>query len=229
MSRKPTSGKVRTAHDRLLPYLRSVGVREAPVLSRLREETQALPMGQMQIAPEQGALMQLLVQLIGVRRYLEIGVFTGYSALSVALALPDDGRILACDISAEWTAVARRYWQQAGQEHKIDLRLAPALDTLDGLLKAGQAASFDLAFIDADKQNYDGYYERALALVRPGGLIAIDNVLWGGAVADPTYQDAETVAIRTLNAKLREDDRIALAMVPIGDGVSLAWKRAGQA
>jgi caffeoyl-CoA O-methyltransferase len=209
----------------LARYLRGIGFREAPVLARLRAATQSLPMARMQIAPEQGAFMQLLAKLMGVRRYLEVGVFTGYSALAVALALPDDGRVIACDINEDWTGLAREYWQQAGVAAKIDLRLAPALHTLDALLATGQADSFDFVFVDADKPNYDGYYERALRLVRPGGLIAIDNVLWHGAVADPARNDADTVAIRALNAKLHDDPRIDLSLLPIADGLTLALKR----
>ncbi|HUN49721.1 MAG TPA: class I SAM-dependent methyltransferase [Candidatus Sulfotelmatobacter sp.] len=206
-------------------YLRGHGVREAAPLERLRKETASLPLAQMQISPEQGALMQLLVRLIAARRTLEVGTFTGYSALAVALALPADGRILACDVSAEWTAVARRHWREAGVADKIELRLQPALQTLDAELAAGNAGSFDFAFIDADKANYLNYYERALALLRPGGLIGIDNVLWGGSVADGRRRDADTRAIRALNAKLRDDQRIDLSMVPIGDGLTLARKR----
>jgi caffeoyl-CoA O-methyltransferase len=179
----------------------------------------------MQIAPEQGQLMAFLVTLTGARRALEVGVFTGYSSLAVALAMPPEGRLVACDVSESWTAVARRYWEEAGVAEKISLRLGPATDTLEALLKDGQAGSFDFAFIDADKENYGRYYDLALELVRPGGLIAIDNVLWGGAVADPAEQDADTQAIRALNARLHHDARIDLTMLPIGDGLTLARKR----
>jgi predicted O-methyltransferase YrrM len=179
----------------------------------------------MQISPEQGRFMALLVRLMGARRTLEVGVFTGYSALSVALALPPEGRIVACDISEEWSAMARRHWEKAGVAHKIDLRIAPALETLDTLIAEG-AAPFDFAFIDADKSNYLGYYERALALVRPGGLIAVDNTLWSGAVADPGNDDRDTRAIRAFNDALHADPRVETAMLPIGDGLSLALKRA---
>jgi predicted O-methyltransferase YrrM len=206
-------------------YLLDVSVREHPVLADLRQETMTLPMSQMQIAPEQGQFMALLVKLAGVRQALEVGVFTGYSALAVALALPDEGRLVACDIREEYTAIARRYWQQAGVDNKIDLRLGPAVDTLQHLIEAGGADTFDFAFIDADKSNYDTYYEQALMLVRPGGLIAIDNVLWSGRVADPSVTDNRTNRIRTLNQKLHTDDRIDLSLVPIGDGLTLAWKR----
>ncbi len=211
--------------DRLYSYFLSVSLREHPALKALREETATHPMGQMQISPEQGQLMALLVKFGGVRRAIEIGVFTGYSALAVALALPPDGQLIACDVSEEYTAIARRYWAKAGVADRIDLRLAPALETLEALLSAGEAGSFDLVFIDADKSNYDAYYERSLQLVRTGGLIAIDNVLWYGRVADPTVTDNRTEKIRSLNAKLHQDDRIDLSLIPIGDGLSLARKR----
>ena len=211
--------------DEIAAYLRGVGIREAPPLVALRAETAKLPLALMQISPEQGALMQLLVRLIGARRTLEVGVFTGYSALAVALALPDDGRILACDVSDEWTSIGRRHWREAGVAHKIELRLQPALQTLDAEIAAGTSGSFDFAFIDADKPNYLNYYERALSLLRAGGLIAIDNVLWNGRVADAKQNDTDTSAIRALNAKLRDDQRIDLSMVPIGDGLTLARKR----
>lgn len=210
--------------DRLYDYLVAVSVREPDVLTQLRQETASHPMSQMQIAPEQGQFMALLIQLLGAKKTLEIGVFTGYSALVVALALPEDGRVVACDVSEEYTAIARRYWAQAGVAHKIDLRLAPALETLDQLLAAGEANTFDFAFIDADKSGYDAYYERSLALVRSGGLIAIDNVLWSGRVADPTVTDNRTEKIRALNQKLHDDDRVSLSLVPIGDGLTLARK-----
>ena len=206
-------------------YLRRVGVREPPLLARLREETRALPQGGMQISPEQGQFMALLVRIHGARRCLEIGTFTGYSALAVALALPADGKLLCCDVSAEFTAVARRYWQEAGVDRKIELRLGPALETLDRLLAQNRAGTYDFAFIDADKGNYDGYYERALRLVRPGGIVALDNVLWGGAVADPARTDPDTAALRALNEKIHADDRVEAAMLPIGDGLTLAVKR----
>ena len=210
--------------DPLYDYLLSVSLREPDILAQLRAETQQHPRSQMQIAPEQGQFMQLLVQLIGARKTLEIGVFTGYSALAVALALPPDGQIVACDISAEYTAIAQRYWQTAGVAAKIDLRLAPALDTLDALIAAGEGNSFDFAFIDADKLNYDGYYERSLQLIRPGGLIAIDNVLWSGKVANPQAEAPSTRTIQAFNAKLYTDDRVAISLVPIADGLTLARK-----
>ena len=184
-----------------------------------------MPMGQMQIAPEQGQFMALLVELIGAKRTLEVGVFTGYSSLCVALALPPGGRIVACDSSEEWTAVARRYWREAGVDGKIDLRLGPAVETLDSLLAAGEAGRFDFAFIDADKTEYADYYERILELLRPGGLVAVDNVLWSGSVADPAKSDDDTVAIRAFNEKLLGDERVSLSLVPIADGLTLARKR----
>jgi predicted O-methyltransferase YrrM len=211
--------------DRLYAYLQSISVQEPPILTELRHETARHPMGMMQIAPEQGQFMALLVQLIGARKTLEVGVFTGYSALVVALALPPDGTVVACDVSSDYTAIARRYWEKAGVAGKIDLHIAPALETLDRLLAAGQADTFDFAFIDADKSNYDAYYEKALQLVRPGGLIAIDNVLWSGAVADPAVTDNRTQKIRDLNQKLYQDSRISLSVVPIADGLTLALKR----
>ena len=211
--------------DALQQYLLSATLREPELLSRLRDETAKLPPAQMQISPEQGQLMRLLVELIGARRAIEIGVFTGYSSISVALALPPDGRLIACDVSEEWTAIARRYWAKANLADKIELRLAPALQTLDSLLAAGEAASFDFCFIDADKERSDDYYERCLRLLRPGGLIAIDNALWGGSVADQSKQDEGTVAIRALNAKIVADERVSMSLVPIGDGLLLARKR----
>jgi len=210
---------------RTYDYLVTTSVRETEVAERLREETQKLPMAQMQISPDQGQFMQLLVQLIKARKTLEVGVFTGYSSLWVALGLPDDGRIVACDVSEDYTAIARRYWQEAGVAQKIDLHLRPALETLDDLLTKGDAGTFDFAFIDADKSNYENYYERALRLVRTGGLIAIDNTIWSGRVADPNEKDADTVAIRQLNEKLLDDRRIALSMLTVGDGLTLAMKR----
>jgi len=211
--------------DALYEYLLSVSLREPELLARLRQETALQEMSRMQISPEQGQLMFLLLRLIGARRCLEIGVFTGYSSLVSALALPADGRIVACDISEEWTAIARRYWREAGVEPKIDLRIAPALETLDGLIEAGEAGRFDFAFIDADKESYLAYYERVLQLLRPGGLLAVDNVLWSGRVADPEVSDADTAALRHFNETLHRDERIDLSLVPIGDGLTLARKR----
>jgi caffeoyl-CoA O-methyltransferase len=210
--------------DTLYDYLLDHSLREHPAQAALREATRTHRYAGMQISPEQGQFMALLVKLIGARRTIEVGVFTGYSALTVALALPDDGRLLACDISDEFTRVGRPFWQQAGVAHKIDLRLAPALDTLDAQIAAGAAGSFDFAFIDADKTGYDAYVERCLTLLRPGGLIAIDNVLWDGAVARPS-SDADTVALQALNTKLHHDERVDLSLLPIADGLTLARKR----
>jgi caffeoyl-CoA O-methyltransferase len=220
MTRRPTE-----LTDALHEYLLANSLREPPILARLREETAKLPMANMQIGPEQGQFMRLLVELIGAKRAIEVGTFTGYSALSVAMALPKDGKLIACDISEAYTAIARRFWAEAGLADRIDLRLAPALETLDGLLAGGGAGTFDFAFIDADKEGYDGYYERCLALLRPGGLIAIDNVLWDGNVADDSDQSADTRAIRAINAKVAKDDRVTISLVPIGDGLTLARKR----
>ena len=218
------SNKTFTLSDDLYAYLFENSVREPDILRRLREETARDRMARMQIAPEQGQFMQLLVRLMGARRYLEVGVFTGYSSLAVALALPAEGRIVACDVSDTWTKVARRYWTEAGVAEKVDLRLAPALQTLDGLIAGGATGSFDFAFIDADKASYGVYYERALTLIRVGGLIAVDNTLWEGRVADPKARDADTKAIRDFNRHLRDDRRVHLCLVPIGDGLSLALK-----
>ena len=211
--------------DELTDYLRTVGVREPRVLAELREETSGLRGAGMQISSEQGALMGNLVRILGARKALEVGTFTGYSAISVAMALPDDGKLIACDVSEEWTSIARRYWDKAGVTHKISLHLRPAVQTLDMLVADGQQDSFDFAFIDADKSNYDAYYERALLLVRPGGIIAIDNVLWGGSVIDASRQDEDTNAIRALNEKIHGDERVDLSMLPVGDGLTLAVKR----
>jgi predicted O-methyltransferase YrrM len=217
---KQTLGLEQSVYD----YLLSVSLREPITLTQLRQETSQLPMSRMQISPEQGQFMALLVKLIGAKKTLEVGVFTGYSSLVVALALPADGKIVACDVSEEYTNIARRYWQQAGVEDKIDLHIAPALETLDHLLAAGEAGTFDFAFIDADKGNYENYYERSLQLIRPGGLIAIDNVLWSGKVADTEIQDNQTNKIRAVNRKLHQDSRITLSLVPIADGLTLAMK-----
>lgn len=211
--------------DELRGYLLSVSLREAEVLARLRAETATLPMAGMQISPEQGQFMALLVQALGVKKALEVGVFTGYSSLVVALALPPEGRVVACDVSEEWTGIARRYWREAGVAEKIELRLAPGADSLRALLADGQAGTFDFAFIDADKRGYDTYYELALQLVRPGGLIGLDNVLRGGRVLNPPAGDEDTLAIRRLNEKLHRDERVTVSMLPIGDGLTLAMKR----
>ena len=209
----------------LYDYLQSVSLRETEILTQLRQETAQHPLGRMQIAPEQGQFMALLVQLMGAKKTLDVGVFTGYSSLVVALALPPDGKVVACEVNEEYAAIARRWWQQANVANKIELHIAPARETLARLLAAGEADTFDFAFIDADKSNYESYYEQALQLVRPGGLIAIDNVLWSGRVADPQVQDNRTNKIRALNQKLHRDRRVTLSLVPIGDGLTLALKR----
>lgn len=209
----------------LYDYLLSVSLRESEVLRRLREETAEHPMARMQIAPEQGQFMALLVRLLDARRLVEIGVFTGYSSLVMAAALPAEGELIACDLSEEYTRVARAYWAEAGVADRIDLRLAPALETLAALVDEGQAGSFDLVFIDADKTQYESYYEKALQLLRVGGLVVVDNVLWGGSVIDSQDQEADTLAIRDFNRKLQQDRRVDLSLVPIGDGLTLARKR----
>ena len=211
--------------DDLYGYLLDTSLRESALLKRLRDETAAHPQARMQISPEQGQFMQLLVKLLGARRCVEVGVFTGYSSLAVALALPADGHILACDVSEEFTAVARRYWKEAGVAGKIELKLAPARETLDARLKAGEAASYDFGFIDADKANYAHYYERILQLLRPGGMVAVDNVLWSGRVLDNADKSEDTAAIRAFNKALHHDERVDLSMLPIGDGLTLARKR----
>ena len=217
----------RTSHlpDDLYSYLLAHSVRESDVMRRLREETARLEHSDRQIGPEQGRFMALLVELIGAENALEVGTFTGYSALAVADALPEHGRLVACDVSVEWTSIARRYWAEAGVDHKIDLRLAPATETLDALLADGGENQFDFAFVDADKEAYEAYYERTLRLVRPGGLIAVDNTLWEGKVVDASVTDADTEAIRRFNRNLIGDERISLSIVPIGDGLSLARVR----
>ena len=219
------SNKTLPLDERLYTYLLSVSLREPEVLRRLRKETAQDRMAEMQIAPEQGQFMALLVQLLGARRCLEVGVYTGYSSLSVALALPADGRLIACDVSEVWTSVAQRYWQAAGVADRIRLELAPAEHTLKALIEAGETDSFDFAFIDADKTNYPLYYEQVLSLLRPGGLVAIDNTLWSGDVADPGNQDPDTVAIREFNAMVLADERVAISLLPIADGLTLAMKR----
>ncbi len=206
-------------------YVSEIVSKETPVQRRLRAETAKLPLAGMQIGPDQGAFLALLIHLVGAHRALEIGTFTGYSALAVAAALPEDGKLVACDMSEEWTRIARRYWAEAGLAAKIELRLAPARQSLEALLREGAAQSFDFAFIDADKTGYDVYYEACLELIRPGGLIAIDNVLWNGAVADPKASDADTKALRALNLKIRDDQRVESCLLTIGDGLTLARKR----
>jgi predicted O-methyltransferase YrrM len=210
--------------DKLYDYLLSVSLREPALLARLRAETAEEPKAAMQVSPEQGQFMALLIELIGARTALEIGVFTGYSALRVALALPEDGSVVACDVDEHWTSIGRRYWKEAGVEHKIDLRIAPAVETLDKLVDEGRAGSFDFAFIDADKENYAEYYERCLTLVRQRGIIAIDNTLWSGAVADLTDDRRDTLAIRALNEHIYSDDRVTMSLLPIGDGLTMAVK-----
>ena len=219
------SNRTIVMNDPLYEYLLAASLRDLPVLKRLRDETAKHPRARMQISPEQGQFMQLLVKLMGVRRCIEVGVFTGYSSLAVALVLPADGHILACDVSEEFTNVARRYWKEAGVESRIELHLAPALETLDARLKMGEAGSYDFAFIDADKSNYSGYYARILKLLRPGGLILVDNVLWSGAVIDKKDTSEDTVAIRAFNTELQKDERVDLSMLPVGDGLTLARKR----
>ncbi|MBI1208555.1 MAG: SAM-dependent methyltransferase [Azospirillum sp.] len=215
-----------TLTDPVYDYLIAHSVREPAVLAELRRETQSLGgVSRMQIGPEQGQFMALMVELTGARRVIEVGTFTGYSALAMALALPPGGRVIACDVSREWTAIGRRFWQAAGVAERIELRVGPALETLDGLIEAGAGDGFDLAFIDADKPNYINYYERLLLLVRPGGVILVDNVLWSGAVADPSNQEPDTVALRAFNDHLMADDRISLSLLPLGDGLTVARRR----
>jgi predicted O-methyltransferase YrrM len=218
-------GRAVTMNETLYRYLIDHSLRDLPVLRELREETAKLPKAVMQIGADQGQFMALLAKLIGAKRCLEVGVFTGYSSLAVALALPANGEIIALDVSEEWTSVARRYWKKAGVDQKIDLRLGPALSTLDTLISLRQSGRFDMAFIDADKGNYLAYYERCLELVRAGGLILVDNTLWSGDVADPSKQEPDTVALRAFNDALHHDERIDLALLPVGDGLTLARKR----
>lgn len=219
------SPRTLTLDDRLYTYVTDVGGREPQIGRRLREATQAMPMAGMQIAPDQGNALALLVELIGARRAVEVGTFTGYSALRTALALPPDGELVCCDVSEDWTSVGRPYWEEAGVTGRIELRIAPAVETLDGLIAQGWTGTVDFMFIDADKPNYDAYYERALVLLRPGGLVAVDNVLWNGGVTDDSDQSADTRAIRALNAKIHGDQRVTMALLPIGDGLTLARKR----
>ena len=218
------SSRTLNLDDTVYQYLLSHSLREHPAQVALREATRTHPHAMMQISPEQGQFMALLIRLLGARRTIEIGVFTGYSALSVALALPDDGKVLACDISDEYTRIGVPHWKAAGIAHKIELQLAPALNTLDARINAGLQGQYDFAFIDADKSGYDAYYERCLTLLRVGGLIAIDNTLWSGKVATPA-EDADTAALQALNSKLHRDERVDISMLPIGDGLTLARKR----
>lgn len=219
------TGRTLALDDDLYRYLLDVSLRESPLLKRLREETAHLSMSRWQIAPEQGQFMSLLVQLTGARRLLEIGTFTGYSAICLASAMPSDGQLICCDLPGDYNAIARRYWHEAGLLECIDLRLAPALETLTALERGGQGDSFDLIFIDADKANYPVYLEHALALVRPGGLILFDNVLWSGRVLESQPDSADTRAIQSLNRRLKNDARIDLSLLPIGDGLTLCRKR----
>lgn len=206
-------------------YLKKNSLREPAVLKQLRDETLQKIKEKMQISPEQGQFMGMLIKLLSAKKTLDIGTFTGYSALTVALSLPSDGKVITCDTNTEWTTMAKEFWAMANVTHKIDLNLRPAVETLNQLLKNGEANTFDFSFIDADKKNYLTYYEKSLALVRSGGLIAIDNVLWGGQVADPAFNDSDTLIIRELNAKILGDDRVTLSMLPIGDGLTLALKK----
>lgn len=210
--------------EQLHQYLIEHSQSEPALLSQLREETSKHPQARMQVSPEQGHLLALLVRLMNAKRALEVGVFTGYSSLAVSMALPNDGQLVACDISRSFTNMARRYWQQANVDHKVDLRIAPALETLDQLLHEG-TTPFDFAFIDADKGNYANYFDRAVKLVRTGGLIAIDNTLWSGRVADPNDQDKITRTLREFNHAIAQDERVDVLILPIGDGLTLAHKR----
>ena len=212
--------------EQLHAYLLETSLREPAALARLRQETGAMDNPDLQVAPEQGQFLYLLAELTGARQILEIGTFTGYSAAWMAMALPEAGRLIACDISEEYTRIARRVWHELGLTARIDLRLQPALQTLDGLIAEGGRDRYDMAFIDADKENYEGYYERCLSLLRPGGLICVDNTLWHGRVIEADATDADTQAIRAFNAKLQGDERVSLSMVPIGDGLTLCRKRA---
>jgi predicted O-methyltransferase YrrM len=211
--------------DEIHQYILDHSLRDTELLKRLRTETAKLPYASMQIGPDQGQFMALLAKMIGAKRCIEIGVFTGYSALVMAMAIPPDGHIVACDVNEEWTAIGRRYWHEAGVEHKIHLRLQPALKTLDELIASGQTGTYDFAFIDADKPNYDAYYERVLKLLRHGGCFVVDNVLWSGRVADPKAKEPETLVFKSLNDKLRKDDRVDISLLGIGDGVTVGRKR----
>ncbi len=217
--------KITNMDERLYEYLLSVSLKEPDVLTRLREEIARDRMAILQIPPDQGQFMALLVKLMGAKRILEIGTYMGFSALSMALALPEDGYLLACDINREWTDVARRYWEEAGVADKIELRIAPALETMDDLLAEDQVRLFDMIFIDADKTNYCAYYETGLSLLRSGGLVILDNVLWSGKVADAREQEPDTVALRAINRMIYQDERVDASIIPIGDGMTIARKR----
>ena len=218
------SNRTLAISESIYQYLCDHSLREDPILKELRDHTYDMEERAMQIAPEQGQFMQMLIKLIGAKNTIEVGVFTGYSSLAIALALPEDGRIVACDVNPQYTSVAEKFWVSAGVREKIDLRIGPARDTLSELISDGFTGTFDFAFIDADKVNYDHYYELCLQLIRPGGLITVDNVLWGGATADDSINDTDTTSIRALNDKLHRDERIDLSLVPIGDGLTLAMK-----
>lgn len=219
------SNRTLNLDERLYAYLLQHSLRETDTMQRLREVTAQQEWSQMQIAPEQGQFMALLVELLGAKRIIEVGTYTGYSALCMAQALPEDGQLICCDVSEEWTSIGQDFWQQAGVAERIQLRIAPALDTLQQLLEQGEAGQFDMAFIDADKTNYPQYYEHCLQLLRPGGLLLLDNMLWDGAVADPANQEESTQVLRALNTQLQQDERVSVSLVPIGDGVSLVRKR----
>jgi predicted O-methyltransferase YrrM len=212
-------------NESLTDYLQSICLREDDILRQLRAETETLPRASMLLAPEQGQFLALLVGLTGARRIVEVGTFTGYSSLCMARALPRNGQMICCDNSEEWTDIARRYWTEAKVEHKIDLRLGDAIETLDGLISKGRERTFDFAFIDADKPNYTNYYERCLRLVRPAGLVVVDNVFWRGAAADPDRTDEQTMAVKDFNRLIHDDERVDISVVPIGDGMTLARKR----
>ncbi len=214
-----------TIDDHLYRYIVDHSLRETSLMRELREATQREELSRMQISPEQGQFMALLVELLGARRIIEVGTFTGYSALCMAQAMPDEGELICCDVSEQWTAIGVPFWERAGVRQRIDLRIAPALETLEDLLVSGRAGDFDMAFVDADKTNYQNYFERCLTLLRPGGLLMFDNTLWDGAVADPEVSDADTVALRALNRQLHADERVSISLVPIGDGLTLARKR----
>jgi len=218
------SNRTLAISESIYQYLCDHSLREDPILKELRDHTYDMEERAMQIAPEQGQFMQMLIKLIGAKNTIEVGVFTGYSSLAIALALPEDGRIVACDVNPQYTSVAEKFWVNAGVREKIDLRIGPAKNTLSELISDGLTGTFDFAFIDADKVNYDHYYELCLQLIRPGGLITVDNVLWGGATADDSINDTDTTSIRALNDKLHRDERIDLSLVPIGDGLTLAMK-----